>query len=959
MSIELYEHNRIAYESAISMLAETGKAAVIHPTGTGKSFIGFKLCEDNPDKTVLWLSPSEYIFKTQLENLKAAGGDEPKNIRFLTYAKLMNMSEDEIAEIRPALCVYDEYHRAGASQWQLGVQRFLKLFPDVPILGLTATAIRYLDNQRDMSEELFDGNVASEMTLGEAIVRGILNPPKYVLSVFAYQKDLEKYECRVRTAKNKATRDAAEKYLEALRRALDKADGLDVIFDKHMTDRTGKYIVFCANKEHMDEMMEKTGEWFHKVDEHPHVYSVYADDPGASKSFADFKADEDNTHLRLLYCIDALNEGIHVENVSGVILLRPTVSPIIYKQQIGRALSASKSKEPVIFDIVNNIAGLYSIDSIEDEMQEVVQYYQFLGESKYVVNDRFRVVDAVEDCRRLFDELEDTLSASWDFMYAEAKAYYEENGDLLPTQSYVTENGMKLGKWLVTQRINYRNRSGISQARIDKLNAIGMNWQTLHERQWDEGFALAQSYYTDHGNLETSPDMSEKLSDWLVRQRQKQREGKLTDEQFTKLSALGMVWEFEDAWERKFELAKEYYEQHGDLDIPATYKTDDGTCLGAWYRGVRNQYNGGTLTEERRQKLESIGMQWESVQARNWMQYYALAKKYYEEHGDLNVNANYTTPDGVKLGVWISGQRQNRKKCVHITDEQIRMLDEIGMSWERSASKWDAAFDYAKAYFDEHGALDVPAEYKTDDGFALGNWIVSQRKKHASGKLKPMQIKRLESIGMLWDVSDEQWRRGYEHAKEYFDKNGNLDAGARYVSEDGYKLGVWLANQRTKYRADSLTDKQRELLDKLGMRWQVLRDRWQIGYEHAKAYFTLHGDLNVPSKYVCDDGYALNNWIAAQRKAYKDGKLSEERIRILRQIGMVWNTNTDKWNRGYNYAQIYFTRGGSIPIPQTYVTGDGYPLGEWMRSQERRFRRGALESDKVKRLADIGVVFGR
>ena len=183
--IDLYEHNKIAYESAVSMLAQTGKAAVIHPTGTGKSFIGFKLCEDNPDMTVCWLAPSEYIFRTQLENLKTAGGEEPQNILFFTYAKLRNMSEEEISAIKPQLTVFDEFHRAGAAQWKLGVERFLNLYPDVPILGLTATAIRYLDNQRDMADELFDGNIASEMTLGEAIVRGILNPPKYVLSVFA------------------------------------------------------------------------------------------------------------------------------------------------------------------------------------------------------------------------------------------------------------------------------------------------------------------------------------------------------------------------------------------------------------------------------------------------------------------------------------------------------------------------------------------------------------------------------------------------------------------------------------------------------------------------------------------------------------------------------------------------------------------------------------------------------
>ena len=958
MSIALYEHNRIAYESVVSMLAQTGKAAVVHPTGTGKSFIGFKLCEDNPDKTVLWLSPSAYIFKTQIENLEATGAEVPQNILYFTYAALANMSEEEMAKINPGLAVWDEFHRAGSPIWGAAVRKFLSMYPNVPVLGLSATNIRYLDNQRDMADELFDGNVASEMTLGEAIVRGILSPPKYVTTVYSYTRDLERLARRVRHLRNKPQREKAEQYIEALRRALEMADGLDVVFDKNMTDRTGKYIVFCANKAHMDEMMEKTGEWFAKLDKHPHVYSVYADDPGASKSFAAFKSDDDSTHLRLLYCIDALNEGIHVENVSGVILLRPTVSPIIYKQQIGRALSASKSKESVIFDIVNNIAGLYSIDSIEDEMQEVVQYYQFRGESGNIVNDRFRVIDAVEDCRRLFDDLEETLSASWEFMYAEAKAYYEANGDLLPTQSYVTENGVKLGKWLVTQRINYRNKSGISQSRIDKLERIGMNWQTLHERQWDEGYALAQQYYREHGDLKPTRQMSEKLAYWLVKQRQKQREGRLTDKQFAKLSALGMVWAFEDAWEQKFALAKQYYEQNGNLDIPAAYKTDDGISLGVWYRGVRDQYRNGTLTEERKCRLESIGVQWGSVQTRNWMQYYALAKQYYKEHGDLNIPANYVTSDGVKLGVWIASQRYSMKKN-RISEEQIHLLDEIGMSWNRFTGKWNAAFAYAQAYFNAHGVLDPPAEYKTDDGFALGAWVVSQRRKYAVGKLKPTQIKRLESLSIVWNVTEEQWQNGYEHAMLYHKEHGNLNVSDGFVAEDGFRLGSWLAGQRTRNKNGRITEQQRERLDKLGMQWSVFGDRWQIGYEHAQAYFAQYGNLNVPSKYICEDGYTLSNWITSQRKAYKDGKLSEERVRLLRQIGMVWNTNTDRWNRGYSYAKSYCVGGGRVPIPQTYVTDDGYPLGEWVRSQERRFRGGVLESDKVQRLAEIGVIFGR
>lgn len=172
--IDLFPHNQTAYLAASKMLAETGKAAVIHPTGTGKSFIGFKLAEDHPDSVICWLSPSEYIFKMQIENLKATGADEPGNIKFFTFARLMNMSAEELEEIQPDYVVVDEFHRAGAELWGKNVLKIFEMYPDAPVLGLSATAVRYLDNQRNMADELFEGNIASEMTLGEAIVRGIL-----------------------------------------------------------------------------------------------------------------------------------------------------------------------------------------------------------------------------------------------------------------------------------------------------------------------------------------------------------------------------------------------------------------------------------------------------------------------------------------------------------------------------------------------------------------------------------------------------------------------------------------------------------------------------------------------------------------------------------------------------------------------------------------------------------------
>ena len=370
MGIILFEHNQKAYDAAYRLMEISGKAAVIHPTGTGKSFIGFKLAEEHPQAKICWLAPSEYIFKTQIENLRKVMGDDEaaslKNITFLTYSRLA-ANEEMIDTLALDYIVLDEFHRCGAAEWGKSVWKLLNAYPYAKVMGLSATNIRYLDGQRDMAEEIFGGHIASEMTLGEAIVKGILRAPTYVTSLYSYKEEYRRWKGRVASVKNKSLQAANEALLEKLRRALEQAEGLDGIFYKYMTEKSGKYIVFCASKEHMDEMQEKAGEWFRLVDKEPHLYTAYYNSPRTEKEFEAFREDR-SSHLKLLYCIDMLNEGIHVDDIDGVILLRPTVSPILYLQQIGRSLSASKRKKPVIFDIVNNYRGLYSIDSLRQEM---------------------------------------------------------------------------------------------------------------------------------------------------------------------------------------------------------------------------------------------------------------------------------------------------------------------------------------------------------------------------------------------------------------------------------------------------------------------------------------------------------------------------------------------------------------------------------------------------------------
>ena len=626
VALRLFEHNEKAYKSAVRMMVQYGKAAIVHPTGTGKSYIAFKLIEENPDKVVIWLSPSEYIFKTQLESLKRNDPDFPlANVHFYTYAKLMCCTQaqlDEIAAQKPAYIILDEFHRAGAECWGESTVALLKLCPDAKLLGLTATNIRYLDNNRDMAEELFDGHIASDMNLGEAVVRGILPAPKYVTTVYQYQKALAKYQTRVDNLRTPGIQDVNQKYLDALRRALEQADGLDRVFAHHITNKSGKYIVFCANKEHMDEMVSHVPEWFAGVNPDVVVYEAYSDDPNTDKAFANFKTDTTN-RLKLLFCIDMLNEGVHVEGISGVILFRPTISPIVYKQQIGRALTAGDTAAPLILDVVNNFEGLTSISGLQSEMQEAVHRLYANGESDKIVTERFEVIEQVHDCRVLFEQLQASLSSGWEHYFSEASIYYAEHGNLNVPKLYTTPGGLSLGVWLVTQR----------------------------------------------------------------RVREGQIQGNLIEQQIARLDSIGMVWSVFDAkWEMAYALAAAYYEENGNLNIPRFYVTATGERLGQWVASQQWAYPKGKLTDEQVERLNRIGMYWGNRNDRQWNEGYQEAKRYFDAHGDLNVPADYVSPSGYNLGNWVKRQRYTRynpeKSCAVLTEERIAKLDEIGMRWE-------------------------------------------------------------------------------------------------------------------------------------------------------------------------------------------------------------------------------------------------------------------------------------
>lgn len=838
MGLSLFEHNQTAYHAAIQMMDQVGKAAVIHPTGTGKSFLGFHLAMEHPDQKVCWLSPSDYIFRTQLENIKrAVPGYQAANIQFLTYAKLMGMALNDIAQLAPDFIILDEFHRCGAEQWGKGVDRLLRTFPKTPLLGLSATGIRYLDHQRNMADELFDGHIASEMSLGEAIVRNIILPPKYVICIYSYKKELEQYQKRVDRMKNTAAQRAGQQYLDTLRHALEHAEGLDLMFQKHMAQKNGKYIVFCSSIEHLNEMKRHVPEWFSAVDPAPHVYAAYSQDPDAEDDFIRFTQDN-SCHLKLLFCIDMLNEGIHLENISGVILFRPTISPIIYYQQIGRALSAGQRKQAVIFDVVNNFDSLYSIGAIQEEMRTAVSNYHWNGETGQIVNERFQIIDQLYNCKDLFHALQRVLQFSWTQLFQAATEYYAQNGHLNVPKRYKTADGLNLGAWIATQR---RVRSGqiagtLTASQIQQLDEIGMQWEGQTERSWRRGFEAAQEYYAAQGNLDVPVDFvtpgGVALGRWIVNVRQQKaghlRTSYLTQERIQLLNSMGMIWDkFSYQWEQNYLACANYYLTHGNLNIPANYVSASGLHTGAWVRRMRQLRTGrlkhsAPLTEEQIRRLDAIGMDWTDSFTKRWEYGYQQALSYYQKTGHLQVPAGYINESGFPLGKWLRRHTELDGKtgatAIRLTPERKEKLSALGMVWE-SVDQWEKRLQLCQAFYADHGHLNIPQSYVVENIW-LGKWLYLQKRAYwgqqPGATLTPEQITQLEQIGMDWRPLTEQiWEKHYKEVHLYMQAHPGSGIPKGYRSEDGTDLTLWLQRQWHSDRRGQLPLCQQRLLHAL------------------------------------------------------------------------------------------------------------------------------------------------
>lgn len=816
MSINLLRHNRDAYKAVMEQFNKGVKrTCVIHPTGTGKSYIAMKYIEDHPEEKILFIT--SYLttlslfaadlkkFSIPTDNLdltiyKTLGSRKLYDMDALTdrYAK-SNVSAKTFGNYDTI--IVDEFHRIGADTWEKQVKEVIE---GKRVLGFSATPIRYLDDNRDMAKDLFDGNVASKITLHDALVDQLLPMPEYITCRYSLWDDFVKAEGEVKykwlTQKEK---DEASYILSHARQFLENAEGLDALFADKIRHPHGRYIVFCRNKEHLQQMKEESEKWFSWADD-VHYYEMWGGKSDSQREISRFQKD-DSAALKLLFCIDMLNEGVHIKNINGLIMLRPTTSMIVYLQQLGRALAVDTKDQVQIFDIVNNAReldqGKHFWNGVIADFKEKGVHY----------DGSFDVFARDVQFDKLLSQLDKYRHAdSWDYFYDLCKDYYEKNckdGVLFMPVDYTTD-GVNLYSWIIRQRFH---RDELTDEKIAKLDAIGMVWNPNEEIDlyWMKSYNIAREYYEEFGNLDVTAKVKEYHGLWLYDWVKANRRQKLTQKQIDLLDAIGMVWDKETQkqtpWDDHFAELVRYKEEHGDINIPNT------TALGEWLKQQRHKHAKGTLSADKCRQLESLGILWNGNDGRkqnSWDKGIEHCKEYYKEHGNINVPKGYVCEDGYNLSIFIKNLRKKNKEG-GLSDEQIEILRSMGLTFSSlKTATWDEKIELLKKYKEEHGDLLVPWNYETEDGFHLGTMMVDLSSKARKGEIDKERLAQLEEIGFSIDTG--MWKKRFARLEAYKKEHGNLRIPA---GDPDYPITLKI---RQEYREGKIDEYHLQRLKEMG-----------------------------------------------------------------------------------------------------------------------------------------------
>ena len=913
MSMTLNPVNEAAFQKAVQSLETLNRAAVFHPTGTGKSCIAWKVVEAHPQTTFFWLvAGAQRLALRQAELTRYNGGTLPGNVRFCDCEKLAAATPEQwvrLGEQKPGCIVLDCYHELSAVCWAQSVQKLLRMCSQAKVLGLG------VPNGAPVcaaAQELFADCIVSHMTVAEAMAAGTMPVPSaYAALLWPQEEELATLRARIKNLCMPKGDTSLRVQYEELSWSLRQVENLTVLLPRLLSDTSGHYLVLFESAAYQEKLGAELEQLLRTVDPAVRFYAAdhacFADSAAVETFLSDTAPGP-----KVLLCVNAPGVQQPLEGLAGVILVRQSSLMSTFKQMLCRALVAAGSRSVPVFDLVAQFEGLGNGRTLQRDCTEAMTR----AGSK---TPGFRQERPMQQTYRLYGKLRREMEARWEVLCQAAADAAAKEGTLELPRSYTIHSGVPVGKWLELQRqVQAGQRPGrLTAEQAAKLEKLGIRWNHRLEAAWEKGFSSAQKYRTEHGDLLVPVRYRDKndfaLGEWIVYNRQRYLGGNLTQNRIERLEAIGMVWSTSnDLWEQNYAAATQYYLEHGDLEVPIKYETPSGFGLGVWLGAQRAAHKAGELPQEQVERLDALGMDWTNRNDRKWMSLYDVAAAYYHEHGNLNVPSEYVTPDGVLLGKWVARQRyaylNPDRSSARVTPERKALLDKLGMVWEKY-DPWQERYDLALAYKTEHGDLEIPSVYKTADGVWLGSWVSRQRQALNSGS-SALSSERRKLLRTLFKgerrpsdpaadhgtVREANWERNFRSAARYARKYKHLLVPASYVDSDGVRLGVWVSNLRAarKNRPDSyqVTPAHIKKLNSIGMVWDARDAKWGTAYQQAKAYYKAHGNLHAAANYKSDEtGFCLGDWLRRMREwdTTHDPKLTPERRAMLDKIGMEWS----------------------------------------------------------------------
>ena len=556
------------------------------------------------------------------------------------------------------------------------------------------------------------------------------------------------------------------------------------------------------------------------------------------------------------------------------------------------------------------------------------------------------------------------MTKAWEEKYNILVRYYELNGNI-DVPIYYSINGFALGRWLSRQRNEY-SKGILKQEKIDLLNQLNISWNMNDVREkkrleeWMRIYKLLENYYIENGNTNLPDDYyieGINLSAWLANQRNAKKgigTTTITKEKIDLLDKLNIVWDFttfnQKKWFKVFEYIKSFYNKNNNLNVSIN-ETYDGINLWNWMKTQRDLYKKNQLEAEKKKLLDSIGFSWNPLDDK-WNNYYKIAKKFFDRFGHINIPDGFVI-DGIQIGRWISVQRQAYKgrQDVQIDKTKINKLEVLNIDWNYKANA-QTSFLEQTIYFYVKKIFDDAINRYVDLGFELDIFIPSINYAieydgsywHKSKKSKENQkdLNCFEKGINLIRIRDKNLQQT-NYAKNYFiDENddSSFESVLKELFFNEFNVTLDINIERDSFDIFEL--------------FNDANDTWYVYYAECKDYYVKNGNLIVPKDFVTDSNLKLGKWIRNQRNSYngKNTQLSNTKVKLLEDIGMIWSVNDYKWNNSYLVLCDYYRVYGNCDVPQSLVYKN-MPLGKWVMEQRSKYKSGNLSNERIIELNNI------